>query len=305
MKTIKHFKPLFVITAIFCSLFCALASVVAPASASQFSVSPMYQFVSLTPGETYVGNFQIINPDFNQYDFHYSLRIEPFSVDNTDEIHLTANGDYNRIVDWIELGEESGTVSPNQVKEVRFKINVPEDAPAGGQYASIVVSSGEYRVDNNTVDLREVYDAAHLIYADVSGETARKGTVDHLNVPSFLFSGNISGSAQVTNEGNVHSKATQTLQIFPLFSSEEVYTNEESPKATWILPGNSLLTSVSWDKTPSVGIFHVIYNVEYEGVESKVDKIVIVCPLWLLFLILLALFLLIFRILSAKKKKKE
>ena len=253
MKTIKNFKPLLIITAVLCSLLYSLAGLVAPASATQFSLSPMYQFVSLTPGETYTGNFQIINPDFNQYDFHYKLRITPFSVDDTDDIHLTANGDYNRIIDWIELSEESGAIAPNEVREVRFKINVPEDAPAGGQYASIVVSSGEYRVDNNTVDLREVYEAAHLIYADVAGETVRKGTVDNLNVPSFLFSGNITGSAQVTNEGNVHSKATQTLQIFPLFSGEEIYTNEEDPKATWILPGNSLITSVAWEKTPSTG----------------------------------------------------
>ena len=95
------------------------------------------------------------------------------------------------------------------------------------------------------------------------------------------------------------------MQIFPLFSSEEVFTNEEEPKETWIMPERTVFSSVKWDGTPSVGIFHVIYNVEYEGVESKVDKLVIVCPLWLLFLILLAIFLLIFRILSAKKKDKK
>ena len=71
-----------------------------------FAVSPMNQIITLVPGETYVGNFNIINPGDNIYDFYYEIRIEPFSVgeDNSD-ISLVANGDYNQIVDWIELSE--------------------------------------------------------------------------------------------------------------------------------------------------------------------------------------------------------
>ena len=278
---------------------------VSPASAATFSVSPMYQLISLVPGERYVGNFEIVNPGENTFDFYYSLRVEPFSVDEANSPSLEANGDYNRIVDWIELPEPTGVVAPNDHVEARFIIDVPEDAPAGGQYASIVISSDQYRVDNSSVDLREVYETAHILYTDVAGETVRKGSITDVSVPGFMLNGQITGSANIHNEGNVHSKAKQTMQIFPLFSSEEVFTNEEEPKETWIMPERTVFSSVKWDGTPSVGIFHVIYNVEYEGVESKVDKLVIVCPLWLLFLILLAIFLLIFRILSAKKKDKK
>ena len=286
-------------------LFCSLINPIASHAIGLFALSPMHQLITLTPGEIYTGNFNVVNPADNHNDFYYTLRVEPFTTDNNNEISLVANGDYNQIVDWVELSEVEGIVSPNETHEVRFTINVPENAAAGGQYVSIVVSSYEYNVDNSSVNLKEVYEASHLIYADVAGETVRKGSMTDVNVPGFLFSGKIIGSAAITNEGNVHSQATHTMQIFPLFSSEEVFTNEENPKKTWIMPGNTTVSSVSWDETPSLGIFHVIYNVEYEGVESKVDKIVIVCPLWLLFLILLAIFLIIFRIMSVKKKSKK
>lgn len=303
----NNLKPSFkkIILAVFVMSTLAISMATKVSAASSFSVSPMYQMISLTPGETYVGNFAITNPGDNLYDFYYELRVEPFTVDESDRPTLTANGDYNRIVDWIEIPSASGLIAPNNTAEARFIIHVPEDAPAGGQYASIVVSSGEYRVDNSSVDLQEVYQTAHLLYADVAGETVRKGTITDVSVPGFLFSGNISGSVNIHNEGNVHSRATQTLQIYPIFSSEEAYTNEENPKETWVMPEKNLYDSVAWKETPSVGIFHVIYNVEYEGVESKVDKIVIVCPIWLLFLILLAIFLIVFRILSVKKRSNH
>ena len=275
------------------------------ASSGYFALSPMYQMMTLTPGETIDGNFQITNPANQTEDFYYELRVEPFTASNDNEISLTANGDYNQITDWITIYEPEGAVRPNSVKEVRFSIAVPEDAAAGGQYASIVVSSKAEEDPNKDIDIQEVYEMAHLIYADVAGDTKRGGDITDVSVPGFLFSGKITGSAKIKNLGNVHSRATHTLQIFPLFSDEEIYTNEENPETTFIMPGNIRQTSVTWEETPSIGIFHVIYNVEYEGVESKVDKIVIVCPLWLLFLILLALFLLIFRILSAKKKSRS
>lgn len=279
---------------------------IAPTHAiGQFALSPMYQQITLTPGETYVGNFEVINPGDNTIDFRYTVDIKPFSVEGLDDLSFTENGDYNQIVDWIELSRTEGVISPNNTQEVRFTINVPENAAAGGQYAAILVTSEEYRLDNSSVDLREKYEASHLIYAEVSGETVRKGTIDNINVPSFLFSGNITGSASITNDGNVHSEATHTLQIFPLFSKEEVYTNEENPKGVWIMPGNTAYSSIAWEETPSIGIFHVIYSVEYEGVESNIDKIVIVCPLWLLLVIIFAIILIIFWIIWGGRKEKK
>ncbi len=269
----------------------------------QFALSPMYQLVTLIPGETYTGSFTVINPADNPYNFYYTVDIKPFSVGDNNDLAFTENGNYNQIVDWIDLSAKQGVVSTNSNQEIRFYIHVPEDAPAGGQYASITVTSAQYLVDNQTVDLRESYAATHLIYANVAGETVRKGTIEDVNVPSFLLSGNIAGSANITNEGNVHSQSTQIMQIYPLFSGEEIFTNEEEPKSGWIMPGATNYSSVTWDNTPSVGIFHVIYNVEYEGVESTIDKYVIVCPLWLLFIILLAFILIAMRFIFGNKRK--
>ena len=274
------------------------------ANAGSFSVSPMFQNASLVPGETYHGTFKVTNPNTNKNDFHYKLTIQPFSHSEANEAVFENNGDYNQITNWIKLESDEGVIEANSTEEIRFSIETPSDAPAGGQYVAIMVSSAENNSVAGAVNLDTKYQISHLIYADVAGETVRKGEINDVNVPGFLFKGNISGSSKITNKGNVHSRATQTLQIFPLFSEEEVYTNEENPESVFIMPESTRLSSAEWDQTPSIGIFHVIYNVEFEGVNQKVDKMVIVCPLWLLFILAVIIFLIIFKILSGKKEKK-
>ena len=274
-------------------------------ASESFALSPMYDLITLTPGETFESSFTVVNPVGNTSNFYYVLRIDPFTEDENQNITATENGHYTDMTGWIELPKTEGSVAPNSSETIPYRIHVPADAPAGGQYASIVVGSKEDTAAEEGLSIHEVFESVYLIYAEVAGETVRRGNITDVGVPSFLFSGNIAGHSSITNEGNVHSASTQTLQVYPLFSNEEIFTNEEDPKTLWIMPGNTNYASVTWTETPSLGIFHVIYNVEYEGVESKVDKIVIVCPLWLLFLILLAIFLIIFRILSAKKKDKK
>ena len=146
---------------------------------------------------------------------------------------------------------------------------------------------------------------AHLIYADVAGETIRGGDFNSINVPSFLFSGNIYGVSSIHNTGNVHSDGAYTLQVFPLFSKEEIYTNEEDPETAIIFPNTTRTSSTFWYDTPSIGIFHVIYKASFEGVDNTVDKVVIVCPLWLLLVIIFAIILIIFWIIWGGKKEKK
>ena len=269
-----------------------------------FQVSPMNQKITLTPGERYYGTFRVTNPGTSKYSFHYKTDVGPFYVDDQYSPVYENNGDYNQMVDWITVIDDNAIIAPNDTATIRFYVDVPENAPAGGQYASITVSSDTATDETGEgIALHAKYAIAHLVYAEVAGETIRKGDINNVVLPGFLFSGQIAGTATIKNEGNVHSDASYTLQVFPLFSNEEVYTNEEEPMTNTIMPGTARTTTLSWADTPSVGIFHVIYKASFEGVENKIDKIVFICPLWLLFLIAVAIFLVIIRIVTKKKKE--
>ena len=274
------------------------------------SLSPMTGKIILSPGETYSGSVTVFNQASNENDLSYKAEVLPFFVDEDYNSHYDNEyGDYNQIVDWITLSNDTGVLPPNSGADIHYTIKVPEDAPAGGQYAGIRVSNalGESTAGGEglSTNVKVSYGIAYNIFAEVTGVDRHEGEIIDVNLPSFLLSGDIIGSAGVKNTGNVHGTAKYTLQVYPLFSNEEVYTNEESPDEKIVLPDRTLYSETAWGGTPIVGVFNVIYTVEFEGVTTQVSKLVIKCPIWLLFIIIFVIFAIIFWLMMRVRSRKK
>lgn len=273
---------------------------------NSFSVSPMNQKIILIPGEIYQGSFKLTNPVTSNNDFSYTTKITPFYMTDDNQPDYQSSSDYNQMVNWITVKNPEGVVAPNITVDINFTIKVPKDAPAGGQYATITVASNPNdSLQENAINIQAKYSIAHIIYAEVSGITKRSGEIIDASVPSFLLDGDISGTSSVKNTGNVHDVATYTLQVYPLFSSEEVFTNEEDPIKKTVMPDRILTNITAWEDTPIFGIFNVVYTVEFQGVTTQVSKMVIKCPLWLLFIIILVVVALIVWIVIRIKMRKK
>ena len=260
---------------------------------SGFQMSPMTERIELKPGDTYKGTFYIMNPERNTSDLRYKLEVKSFYRDENNEAVFEDVDGRGQLADWITLDcKDSGTLAPRESANVTFTINVPYNVPAGGQYAAIVATSippeGDGGADSATI--RESVAMAHTVLAEVKGNTIRTSEINSVDVPGFIFDGNIKASAKVSNTGNIHGTATYTFEVYPLFSSDPVYTNEDEPEKKLILPDRSLLHETVWENTPTFGIFNVHYKVEFEGGNVKeVTKLVIKCPVWLLFILLLVI----------------
>ena len=277
-----------------------------------FTMSPMYEKVAIDPGETYKSSFKIRNPSSANTTFYYKVFLQPYYRDEDNQAIFEDVDGMSQIVDWTTIKTaETGKLEPGESTMVEFEIEVPENAPAGGQYMTVTVSSDSAAVEENAnaISIQETVAMGYTVYAEITGTTVRQGEIADVSLPSFMISGDIVGSSYVKNTGNVHGTAKYTMQVFPLFSSEEVYTNEEDPDEKLVLPNRTLYYESHWENTPSIGIFNVKYTVEFEGVVTTAEKLVIICPIWTLFVIIMSVLLLIawliVRARSAKKSEKS
>lgn len=265
-------------------------------------VSPPYWHVVLVPGETYSDSLVVSNANDSTRSLEYELSIGSFSQakdENSKDDYGTVDhisiSSYNQMMDWITLEKTGGTVKPNEKDIVNYTIKVPENAPAGGQYATIIVKdvTGKGANKDGNVVIDSTFQFASIIYAEVAGETKMEGVIIDNSMPSFLLNGPLQASSMVKNNGNVHTDAQYTLQVWPLFSEEEICTNEEKPETSLVLPETERYHVQSCDSMPALGIFKAKQTVRIFGEISTVEKIVILCPLWLMFLILFVIIILI------------
>lgn len=308
MKVFKDLTKLMsALLLIFASVFVG-SGVVSAAEGDQpdyrIQISPVRLELDLKPGKVTEAKFKVQNTGTKE--FNYELSTAPFSVsDENYNQDLSSTSSYTYIKDWITFSSDKGTIPAGGEAEITAKVNVPKDVPAGGQYGVIFARMKE--PDNGEVGgVKAEKQVGVLVYSkNVEGNTRLEGNIVENKVPSFMFTPPIRATSIVENKGNVHTDATYTLQVFPLFGGEEVYTNEDNPETRIILPETRRLNTMSWDGAPQLGIFRVKQTVKFMDKTDVTEKIVFICPLWFLFIILAIIFLAIFWIVSRTRGRKE
>lgn len=258
-----------------------------------FTLLPMSQEFTLEPGGTYTGSITIVNPVDSKSDFAYSVSVSPYSVVGEDyQADITNISAYSKIAEWITIAEPTGTIAPNESREVEFTINVPEDAYAGGQYAAIMVSSDPSKQDNDGVSINNVFALASIIYADVAGEITHEGTIIENNVPEFSTTTPVAVSALLDNHGNIHENAIFALNVSNAVTGEKIFPTDEDQNNHFseiVMPDTTRYITRNIDNLPALGIVKVEQTIYYNSEVSTVVKDIIICPVWFICLVALVI----------------
>ena len=276
----------------------------------KFLITPMTQKMELKAGESYTGTIKVANPAGATREFSYVAEVSPYGVVGEDyTADLKTKSNRSMIADWITLEDANGTLEPNGTANIKYTITVPEDAPAGAQYAAIVVSQSKDEAKKGGMNVDNIVEIASIIYGEVEGETVMDGHILENEVPGFSTTAPITVSAKFDNHGNVYDSAMITIAAKNNITGE-VYLPTENNEGFYeelILPDTTRAVERNVEGLPFLGIVHIEQSINYNGEVSKVEKDVIICPVWFMVLaavVVAALVALIVRLIIKHRRAK-
>lgn len=277
----------------------------------QLQISPVTnRIVMPTGGGEIIRTLDIYNAGDDT--FTYTLYAAPYSVVNESyELNFTDDTARTQLSRWIFFKRDdetfaktaSYTVHPKEKQVITYKINVPDDIPSGGQYASIFAEPGDGPIDRST-GIQSVTRIGALVFGTTEGTTAEKAEISDFTLTGFLMQGKISTSALIKNSGNTDFSASYTLSVKKLFSGSTVY---ETPAGAYdILPDTTRRINLEWEETPAFGVFRVSSKVTALDQELEQSKIVLIIPLFaIIVMFILLTILIIWLILLFKKRRAQ
>lgn len=280
---------------------------------AELRITPTSFNYELDPGETVTGSFELKN--IGDFALDYSVKASPYYTESDDkgkvDVRYDVENSYTQIADWVTFDKDSGTLGADEAVKISFVIKVPSDAPGGGQYTALLASTRGRKSENDSnkegINVGEVTSLGPVVYAKVNGETRKTGEILKNETNGFLFNPPISVNSIVKNTGNIHTKATYIMRVYPFFSEESIYNNEDNPITVPVLPNTTRYYELSWGAdqgAPSIGIFKVQSEVKIFDEVSKIEQVVIICPMWVLILISIFILAVIFWIISRAKARK-
>lgn len=277
-------------------------------SSNIFTVTPMSQQIELEAGQTYVGYVTVANPANASADFKYQVNVSPYSVINEEyTADLMSQTDRSQISKWITIPEPTGVLKPNESRDVEFVVNVPENAPAGGQYATIMISSAPQSTSNDGVNVKNIFEIASIVYAKVEGETTYAGEILDNNIPGFATTIPIQVSTTIRNDSNVHETARISLEVKSFFAASPIYpkAGESGTVQEIIMPETTRYFTRDIDGIAPLGIYEVTQTVNFLNNSSINRQTVVVCPIWFMALVIVSVAAIIVAIVKAIKTHRR
>ena len=195
-------------------------------------ISPVSNQVILEAGKTKEYTMTVKNSGTS--DFTYQLYTTPYSVsDENYNVDFSTETARTQVSRWIKFYEGDKlverpmfSIKSGETQLIKYVIQIPEDIPAGGQYATIFAETdaSDDKAASNISGIRTASRVGLIIYGRTNGETIEDASITDYNIPSFLTSGNIIATSKVKNSGNTDFEVTYSIKIKSILSLRQKIT---------------------------------------------------------------------------------
>ncbi len=187
--------------------------------ADALKITPTIKEFSARPGDAVSGVVQLFNDSNERVSYSFDAVDASASTNESGFAEYSKRSDTSTLSNWITIRESKVILNPNETKGVQYFVAIPGDAPPGGHYAGIKISSVEPGITSGA-GLSSGMIAN--IALDVEGQVLEKGdvvsfeTVDGKKNYDKLP---ISFTTRINNGGNRHFKPQGSIQLKNMFGS--------------------------------------------------------------------------------------
>ncbi len=277
------------------------------------SLSPTSEQISLIESNTVTKKLAVKNGGSRPLTF--ILYASPYTINNENDAYaynFGASDSYSEIANWITFDTDSGdtassatyTIAPGEERNIFYHVTTPSTVPAGSQFAAIfaqTVPEEDSQTEGATNAIKAVSRVTLLLYARNAKDATTSYEETGFTLNGFLLGGPITVSSRLKSTGNTDISVVGNLSVDTIFG-QNLYSRRI---AYHVLPGTERLTTLSWDKTPSFGLYHVTYEYTVDGEAHKHVALVLIYPVLLIILTLLVFTILIIWITIVIRKRKE
>lgn len=260
----------------------------------------------LEPGNSYTETFEAYNIGGKTLTF--KLSAEPFGVeDKTYEPIFSEATNRTKVADWVSFPDGTEyTIEPQESTSIRVRVKVPKDAIGGGQYAAIMATIVN-KSDNDSSQIQAQSRVALQLYSTVNGDLTYQGELSSRSVSGFSFEPVIKSSSTIKNTGNADFEAKYALTIKSAWNGEIEY---EDTQDKVVMPETTRIFAQNWEEAPRIGVYNVTQEITYvnqngEQVVESHESLAIICPAWLILIVLVIIALIITSVVLSNKKRKQ
>lgn len=247
----------------------------APASTrEEITISPTTKKYTIEAGESTSGTIKVINTgavefDFKVYSRPYSVSGSTYNPDYSDENAPRADA-----FDWVTFEVTEGTLQPRESQEIKYTVEVPEDASLGGHYA--VLFAETQPKENTGEQVVRKKRIGSVLRVNTGGDVNEQGSVTQSSIPWYQSQPPITTTIDVKNDGNVDFTAESTILVSDVFGNVKYSSN----KSNVIYPDTTRTIDQNWDGVSWLGLYKVEISTMYLDTEFRDTQYVLVMPRW-------------------------
>lgn len=176
---------------------------------------------------------------------------------------------------WIHIDPGPHVIPPEQTAELSYFVEIPKDAPPGGHYAAIFVST-EPDDSKEKLALKTSQAITSLVFLRIEGDVDEKGQVREFSpIDSFLQKPEVDFSLRFENKGNVHLQPRGAITIYNMWGVERgtIPINYQSAYGN-VLPQSIRDFRFTWKsdfQLSDIGRYKAIVNLSFgeNGMQSE------------------------------------